>query len=442
MRKHREVNKKKVIRSLIAFLVLGALVSLFSVKPNQIKKMRPPAIMDDDQYNPFRYRTELSYGESVPILFASNRAFNYDRKGQLRYTNNRQSEVLLGEAQISIAGEDQNWHDMTTIEAGRRSLKKPILQVDDMDIFGKLERSRTENGASGLFDSPDAEEVFTRRVLEQLRSSGDRDVYIFIHGYKVNFENPLLIAVQLWHYMGYNGSFIAYSWPSTSHRNLAYMKDLDTAAMSARSFRLFLDFLAEQEEVENIHIIGYSAGTRLVTQTLYQKALQLGHLTSDEARKQTKLGTVILAGSDMDAGIFTSYIMDNITGILEKMTLYSSSKDIILLGARILHFTPRLGQTVKLKRIPEEGLSSERIEWIDVSDAPSIYSRGAHFYFLESPWVSSDVLINLWLGSGPEERGLVKEEGEFYWRFPSDYIETGRSRVDSYLEEVLSAEVR
>lgn len=433
-------KKKRIIRSLIILLVLGALVSVFTVKPNQFKKMRPPAIMDDKRYNPFRYRTDLSYGETVPILFASNRAFGYDRKGNLRYTNNRQSEVLLGEAEISIAGEEQNWHDMTTIEAGQSSLRNPILQVDQKEIFGTLERSRSEEGGDDLFRSPGAEELFKKKMLSQMEASGEQDVYIFIHGYKVNFENPLLIAVQLWHYMGYNGSFIAYSWPSTSHRNLAYMKDLDTASMSARSFRLFLDFLADQEEIENIHIIGYSAGTRLVTQTLYQKALQLGHLDAEEARKKTKLGTVILAGSDMDPGIFTSYILDDITGILEKMTLYSSSKDIILLGSRLLHFTPRLGQTVRLNKIPEQELSSQRIEWVDVSDAPSIYSRGAHFYFLESPWVSSDVLINLWMGISPGERGLVREEGEFYWRFPADYIEAGRSRMDSYLQDSLLAE--
>ncbi len=425
-----QLKKRKIIRSIILLALLGAVVSLFSVKLNQFKKMRPPAIMDDDQYNPFRYRTNLSYGETVPILFASNRVFSYGSKGELRYTNDRQNAVLLGQAEISIAGSDKNWHDMTMIEAGRTSLRNPILQVDDVDIFGTMERSIPGN--------PGGEEQFLREMKEQLETSGDPDVYIFIHGYKVNFENPLLIAVQLWHYLGYNGSFIAYSWPSTSHRNLAYMKDLDTASMSARSFRLFLDFLAEQEEVENIHIIGYSTGTRLVTQALYQKALQLGHLSSEEARKKTKLGTVILAGSDMDAGVFASYLLDNITGILEKMTLYSSSKDIILLGSRILHFTPRLGQTMRPGRIPFAEFSSDRIEWIDVSSAPSIYSRGAHFYFLESPWVSSDVLINLWTAVSPGQRGLVKGEDDFYWSFPEEYVELGRSRVDSFIEEAQS----
>jgi len=78
------------------------------------------------------------------------------------------------------------------------------------------------------------------------------------------------MSAQLWHYLGYRGAFITYSWPSTP-KNMAYLRDLDTASMSSRSFRIFLDFLAQQPEVEKIHILGYSAGTRLVTRPFIRK---------------------------------------------------------------------------------------------------------------------------------------------------------------------------
>jgi hypothetical protein len=39
----------------------------------------------------------------------------------------------------------------------------------------------------------------------------------------------VLVASELWHFMGYRGAFIAYAWPSTP-RVLAYMSDLELVA--------------------------------------------------------------------------------------------------------------------------------------------------------------------------------------------------------------------
>jgi len=93
-----------------------------------------------------------------------------------------------------------------------------------------------------------------------------------VHGYKVVFENPLLVASELWHFLGYEGSFIAFSWPSTPD-TLAYFADLETAALSAGNLRILIQYLAEQTEARKIHIIGCSAGTWVVAQALDQLAL-------------------------------------------------------------------------------------------------------------------------------------------------------------------------
>ena len=93
-----------------------------------------------------------------------------------------------------------------------------------------------------------------------------------MHGYKVVFENPLLVAAELWHFLGYDGVFIAYAWPSTP-KKLAYFSDLETTSLSAYNLRIFLEYLARETDAENIHIIGYSAGTRLVINALNQLAL-------------------------------------------------------------------------------------------------------------------------------------------------------------------------
>ena len=71
----------------------------------------------------------------------------------------------------------------------------------------------------------------------------------------------MLVSAELWHFLGYDGAFIAYAWPSTPS-TFAYIKDSDTAGGYARNFRLLLEFVAENTDAEEIHVIGYSNGTR------------------------------------------------------------------------------------------------------------------------------------------------------------------------------------
>lgn len=391
--------------------------------------------MDDETYNPFEQGAVIQNPERLPLLYATNRVPAGEEDKEPYYSGRRSELVHLGISGIGVAGEGKTWDDMTRITETRNSGKNPLLEVQDVTEFGILERSVSPftSPAERRMISPSGTERFLVELRSQLAQTSSNDVIIFVHGYNVNFENPLLVAAQLWHYLGYRGSFIAYSWPSTP-RGTAYLKDLDTAAYSARSFRVFLDFLAEQDEVENIHILGYSAGTRLVTQTLYQKALQMDEIPSKDAQLKTKLDTVILSNSDMDRGLFGTYLLDGQLNILNRMSLYSSSKDVVLMGSRTLHSAPRMGQTLSREEIDDEIINyfqfNRKIDIIDVSDAEQVTSNSGHFYFLESPWVSSDVLLSLLTDLKPHERGLELHPDLPIWVFPEDYIERSRLHLD------------
>ena len=45
-----------------------------------------------------------------------------------------------------------------------------------------------------------------------------------------------------------------------------------------------------------------------------------------------------------------------------------------------------------------------------------------HGYFRSSPWASSDVLMTLYYGLTPEQRGLVEQDDLPVYTFPPDYI--------------------
>ena len=83
---------------------------------------------------------------------------------------------------------------------------------------------------------------FAKAVNLKLATSSRKHVFIYLHGYKVTFENPVLVATELWHYLGYDGVFIAYAWPATPSR-WAYLKDAETAGGYARNLRISWNFL-------------------------------------------------------------------------------------------------------------------------------------------------------------------------------------------------------
>ena len=135
------------------------------------------------------------------------------------------------------------------------------LQIRYTTVNDYLQHIPIKNQKSFSIDL--ATEKLTKSINDKLKKSQKKDIYIYVPGYRVGFEDPVMIAAQLWHYIGYDGVFIAYSWPTTPKRLLAYVSDLENATNTIRKFRILLEFLASNTEVNQINIIGHSAGTIL-----------------------------------------------------------------------------------------------------------------------------------------------------------------------------------
>jgi esterase/lipase superfamily enzyme len=246
-----------------------------------------------------------------------------------------------------------------------------------------------------------------------------------VHGYKVDFENPLLVASELWHFLGYNGAFVASSWPTTA-KKLAYFSDLESAVASARALRKLVVYIAEHSQAERIHVIGYSAGTRVVGRMLADLGILGYGRSDDEIRDYLKLGHVILTGSDVDRAILGGYLLDGALRVPTSLTIYVSGTDKALGASRFMLGRDRSGQVAS---VDEVGSSSRqffentpRLRIIDVTNAEGSQSGNGHAYFRSSPWVSSDILMTLLYDLPPEQRGLVWSDELPVWVFPDDYV--------------------
>jgi esterase/lipase superfamily enzyme len=381
----------------------------------------------------------LAGSGALDILYATNRAPAAGDDGEEPYySSERGYLVRVGSADITFGDSDITWDEARKISLLKNRPGSFPLEVRGVHESGILASSVSAftpvEVAATVDDGPSRE--FVQEIESRLARSPVKDIFIYVHGYKVNFENPLLVASEMWHFLGYEGAAIAFSWPSTPAR-LAYMKDIETARVSAWGLRKFLEFLASETSAARIHIIGYSAGTRMVLTALYEMALIHQHKTQSEVSSTTRLGNVILVGSDVDTGTFASYVIDGLLRVQDRLTLYTSPSDQALHLSQKIFAHRRLGQILPGTlddRMRQFADSSSRLALIDVAEADNFDAGNGHAYFRKSPWVSSDILMSLRYGLAPAERGLEQRDDSPIWRFPADYLtrlEAGIVRADT-----------
>jgi esterase/lipase superfamily enzyme len=234
------------------------------------------------------------------------------------------------------------------------------------------------------------------------------------------------VTTELWHFLGLDGVAIAFAWPSTPS-TWAYMSDLETAALSAHSLRILIEYLAEETQVERINIIGYSAGTRVVIDALDQLSLMSAAVEDAGLQEDLPIGQVILVGSDYDRDLFAAALLNGLLKLPERLTIYLSEADRALGISQWVFGRNRLGQMWQerpLKSHVDEYLrKSESLVLIDVTGAEAATAGNGHAYFRNCPWVSSDIFVGLLYWLPPDRSGLIRLPHMPIWSFPENYDE-------------------
>jgi len=424
--------KDLLICALIQISLITILTGCATNKPYGLNLMPAPDVFDNGAWQPFSDASPIKNDGTIEILYATDREPANEESKEKFYQNKRGYLLRLGKGEVKLGKGDYTWEEMKQISLLKNRTEDLPLQVTGVKEYGILNTTISE------FDSPELQaqkltepaEYYASIINAKLANSKNKDIYIYLHGYKVNFESPLIVASELWHYLGYEGVIIAYAWPSTPSV-WAYASDAETAADSARNLRLFLKYLSEKTAAREIHIVGYSMGTRLVTKALYSLALIHNGQDKQTIQKQLRIGHVILVGSDVDTGFFANMLLDGALNVSRSTNIYMSTGDKALGMSKLLLSRKRLGQLEKdrnMKKHHAELLFNiEDLNFIDVSDAEGSMTGNGHAYFRKSPWASSDILVTLAFDLKPMERGLTRTKEKPIWVFPSDYNERLKS---------------
>jgi len=393
--------------------------------------MPAPEVYSDEIINPFLDPTLEKSSEY--IFYATDR--KPDPGQDHFYSNERGFGLVLGSAKPVFELGDYTWEEVLRTSLLKNRADEYPVRIEGITEYGVLDRTITVfTPPDQIVQNPGAAAIeFSQKVNAKLESSKNKDIYIYVHGFKTDFRNPLLVGNELWHFLGYDGVFISFAWPS-NQETFAYLADTETTAISAHNFRIFTEFLSEETNAENIHLIGYSAGSRVVLTALAQTAFIHQKNDREYVHKKRRIGRVILVASEIDRQLVGAYLAEGIMNVPTSLTIYLSGSDKALDMSKRVFRRERLGQVLSEELEPNVIRylnNNPELQLIDVSQTEGANEGNGHDYFRTSPVVSSDILMSLMYDLEPDERGLVQSVNEPIWTFPEDY----KKRLRSLLEK-------
>jgi esterase/lipase superfamily enzyme len=287
---------------------------------------------------------------------------------------------------------------------------RPVGSLDrQREVFGFPVESPNEAEhflAKGTYPYKKSDQMYEdlRTLFDQ---SKDDEAIVFVHGFRVTFEEAALRTAQIAHDLDFQGIPIFYSWPAKGEL-LGYLSDANAVDSSVLHLEKFLLDLANKSHAKKIHIVAHSMGARVVTLAL--KGMHAKMALNNMPLKNSVFREIVLAAPDIDAHYFRQFA-EEFANELPRITLYASSNDQALQASKTIHGGgPRAGDSAPASLMLVSGVDTIDASLVDTS-------LDLHGYFASNATVQNDLIQLLKLGKNPEQRGLERKEFEHlpYW---------------------------
>lgn len=323
--------------------------------------------------------------------------------------------------------------DMATkFYGGKRSSHAAPLEYGICNVtlppnhqFARLEeysllRFETENDSAKHVTlktvRPLAETNFFAELRRSVAAADHREIFVFIHGYNVSWEDSARRAAQIAYDIGIDkkrGVPLLFSWPSQG-KLAAYVTDETNIRIVKLHLAQLLTNLVARSEARHINILAHSMGNQALTEAL--------HLLGEKMPVGAPpiFNQVVLAAPDVDVDLLTE-MAPAIQRTAKRFTLYSCKTDLPVRISRWFHGNHR--------RVGSFAL----ISGFDTIDATLAQANGFlhHSYVGDVPMVLRDVRKLFESGCAVPERCCccfqphvekVGQTDQNYWAFTSAVV--------------------
>ena len=416
---------KRAVACLLS-LVLAGTAGCASVQPHMIPT---PAVFRDFRLDMTARLPPQLRTTQVPVFYATTRAAVEPGKPG-HYRDAAGEGVMLGVASVRLGPPGWGWDDLVASDfADTYEHARP----------GEVERIQELGRWSGAEGASEAERAFVARINEQLAKTRNPEVVLYVHGYRVRFDEVTVMMGSWSHYLGHS-ALVTFQWP-TGQNFWNYLTDCPRAEQYVPDIERLIALLSETR-AEYVNIIAYSCGSPLLGQALAR--LRARHPQEDRAQlaKRYRIGNVIFAASDVDLKTFAREYVPPVMDLARQTIVYMSRNDRALGFSSIVAGASRLGKpdiadlTVQdIQRLAAD----PRFQAIDVSDVRGAHEMGGmrgHGYWYANDWIATDVALSLRHPIAPAQRCLIPGPNRVVWKFPENYVDCLVQRLGSAFPEL------
>lgn len=322
--------------------------------------------------------------QTVQVLFGTTRGTRPEAPPPKRFTAMRGQELLYGVATINIPAN----HVLGMVE--RPAWYKLLSVADPRSHVALLEAM------------PITSTEFARVLSTFSPSRSPSSVFVFIHGFRVSFEDAALRTAQMAIDMNVPSVPVFFSWPSQN----AFFDYPTDNTNSVWTQKLLADFLLELSgKTNNIYLIAHSMGAQALTGALLE-------VFRVRPAVRNKFREVILAAPDIDADTFRGSTLPRLSNAVH-LTLYAFSNDLALVTSKRYNGYARVGDS-------GSGLFVEdKLETVDATNVDTDFL--GHSYYAESRAILTDLALLLRHSIRAADRPTLKlraSSGKPYWEFP------------------------
>jgi esterase/lipase superfamily enzyme len=346
----------------------------------------------------FRRMTVVQLDEGqYRYFYVSNRRLEPgDEPIEDRVTAERDESLYFGSYDIRLSpllglGLNLSWSDM---------LQTEMINLEDIT---ELEQANFVSALRGYVDA-----------------SPNRSVFIMVHGFREHFPLALRRTAFFGSVLDANTPVIVFDWPADQQGLFGgYREARRVATQSATELARTLQIVVRDVQPDQISILGNSLGAQVVVDAFSEL-----YADPEFSDADVEFGQVFLTAPDVSRARFNEQFSDEITALVDDLTVYVASNDRALIVSRLISREARAGEStvspdqfeeaVALARLVEEG--DDKITLVDVT--PVNRTRNFHNFYVESPEFFDDLYVRLTTQRAPEGRRIhrvVAPDQSTYW---------------------------
>lgn len=388
-----------------------------------------PAVIKDPRLDFERHVQPALKSTQVPVFFATTRKAT---DGPEHFGDTAADGVTLGVATVRLGEPGWTWPELVASDLASSVEQPRPGAVELVQTAGQAGRDETLTAA---------DRDFIAAIDAQLARTANRSVVLYVHGYRVTFDEVAVQMGSFAHYLG-QGATVTFQWP-TGTKFWNYVSDCPRARQWISDIARLVALLS-RTQARQVNVLAYSCGSPLLASALARLRAQHPDLDHAALQKRFRIGNVIFAASDVDLKTFAREHVAPALDLGQQVIVYFSRADRALGFSSLLAGASRLGDPdlADLQGLSPKELATmagnPRFQAIDVTDVRGAHEMGGmkgHGYWYANEVISTDVTLSLRYPIPPERRCLRNKGNSRVWRIPEDYVEcVGERLLQAYPE--------